>query len=38
MSKKKKCPHYRYCMFRRAYGYCIKHIGEECTFYQRVDD
>lgn len=28
-----KCPHIKCCPFRRAYGYCIKVIGEECYFY-----
>lgn len=31
-----KCPHIKYCLFRRAYGYCIKSIGEECHFYEEA--
>ena len=30
---KKKCPHWSYCLFRRAYGYCILAIEDECNFY-----
>lgn len=34
----KKCKHRKYCAFRRAFGYCIKQIGEECTFYPVIRD
>ena len=27
-----KCKHKKKCGFWRAFGYCIKQIGEECTF------
>ena len=27
-----KCKHKKKCGFYRAFGYCIKQIGEECTF------
>lgn len=33
---KYKCKHIKYCPFRRAYGYCIKQIGEECQIVWEV--
>ena len=30
-----KCKHKKKCGFYRAFGYCIKQIGEECTFYPK---
>lgn len=27
-----KCKHRKKCAFVKAFGYCIKQIGEECTF------
>lgn len=25
-----KCKHYKQCPFRKAYGYCLMQIGEDC--------
>ena len=33
---KKYCKHIKYCLFKRAFGYCIKSIGEECEFYPEL--
>lgn len=34
INRVKKCKYKKHCGFRRAFGYCIKQIGEECTFKQ----
>ena len=31
-----KCKHKRKCGFYRAFGYCIKQIGEECIYKSEV--
>ena len=31
-----KCKHRRKCFFYRAYGYCIRYVGEKCVYESEV--